>query len=57
MTEKKKNLRKRVLYKLQIILNRNRHYRLMDGEQRKKKKKERGRINTRHEGGCRGKVR
>lgn len=29
----------------------------MDGEQRKKKKKERGRINTRHEGGCRGKVR
>lgn len=57
--KKEKNLRKRVSYKLQIVLNRNRHYRLMDGEEGKKKKKkekERGRINTRH-GDCRGKVR
>lgn len=57
--KKEKNLRKRVSYKLkQIVLNRNRHYRLMDGEEeeKKKKEKERGRINTRH-GDCRGKVR
>lgn len=56
--KKRKNLRKRVSYKLQIVLNRNRHYRLMDGEEeeKKKKEKERGRINTRH-GDCRGKVR